>query len=187
MRLLAACALACVVQCSARNSIGDQPQSVILRSEGVVPVVRSSQHEHEVAMRAVAASQLESEVDNGGNDAQVRVDVFYESLCPYSRRFVADSLAGVWNNPTVRSRIALKLYPYGNARAIPATEVSVGYKYWHPELAQTGMDYIFDCQHGDKECFGNIIQACVIEHYRSPEQHVPFIICMMSKKNISLE
>jgi len=117
----------------------------------------------------------------------VRVDVFYEVLCPYSQQFFSDGLGPVWNETELRSRIDLRLYPYGNAQTQPATQVSEGFHFWHQELYQPGFDYVFNCQHGPDECFGNMIHACAIQHFADPEVYMPLFFCMMSRPSHSSE
>ena len=36
------------------------------------------------------------------------------------------------------------------------------------------------CQHGPQECFGNIVQACVLQQVPQPQEHVPLINCIMA-------
>ena len=50
----------------------------------------------------------------------------------------------------------------------------------------------FYCQHGPKECHGNMVHACALAEYRNLGQVLPFIECMeyelygKPKPNISL-
>lgn len=43
--------------------------------------------------------------------------------------------------------------------------------------SQTGL-WDFTCQHGDLECWGNLVHSCVIHYNPKTEQHLPFINCM---------
>lgn len=53
------------------------------------------------------------------------------------------------------------LYPYGNAKRV-----------------QNGSEWIFTCQHGPRECEGNVIEACALKKYDLASQALPFIICL---------
>ena len=55
------------------------------------------------------------------------------------------------------------LYPYGNARK-----------------TQNGSSWSFTCQHGPRECEGNLIETCAIKKYDFYSQSLPFIICLES-------
>jgi interferon gamma-inducible protein 30 len=52
-------------------------------------------------------------------------------------------------------------YPYGNARR-----------------TQNGSSWAFTCQHGAKECQGNLIQACGTRKFDYYTQGLPFAICL---------
>lgn len=53
------------------------------------------------------------------------------------------------------------MYPYGNAKK-----------------AQNGTNWSFTCQHGVRECEGNVIETCAIKKYDFYTQALPFIICL---------
>lgn len=98
-------------------------------------------------------------------DPKVVVEVFYETYCPDSRSFVLDQLNSTYAK--LSSIIKLELVPYGKAsrRELPSG--------W----------YSFDCQHGDKECYGNLLQSCVIKYYPDPKEHLPLVACMFASNN----
>lgn len=106
------------------------------------------------------------------------LEVYYESLCPDSIKFINYTLREVWANAEFRAAASLRLYPFGNARLVPEVQVSKGYHFWHPNATYP----LVLCQHGDQECLGNRIQACAI-HLLKPEVHVPFVVCMVSYGN----
>ena len=54
---------------------------------------------------------------------KVAVALYYESLCPYSARFVVNHLAKVFADG-LREVVDLTLVPYGNARIHPGGEIS---------------------------------------------------------------
>jgi len=54
---------------------------------------------------------------------KVAVALYYESLCPYSARFVVDRLARVFEDGLLDA-VDLTLLPYGNARVHAGGEIS---------------------------------------------------------------
>lgn len=91
----------------------------------------------------------------------VKLDVYYECLCPDSRYFVLHQLL-----PTVEavgSMLEVNMWPYGKA----TTRV-------------TSDGYEFDCQHGEQECIGNMFHACVEEKVEDAAKRLEMIKCMIS-------
>ena len=39
--------------------------------------------------------------------------------------------------------------------------------------------YLFDCQHGDDECIGNIMLACAKKYIVQQDDYVDFSLCVM--------
>lgn len=112
------------------------------------------------------------------------VQVYYETRCPYSIEFLNDSLRQAWGDPDLRTRMTVKLYPYGNAQAIAEEDISEGFHFWHPNASYP---YI-SCQHEEAECFGNMIEACAIDMLKDQELHVPYVLCMSSyQSNVGFE
>uniref|UniRef100_A0A2P2IWE6 Gamma-interferon-inducible lysosomal thiol reductase-like n=1 Tax=Rhizophora mucronata TaxID=61149 RepID=A0A2P2IWE6_RHIMU len=78
-----------------------------------------------------------------GSD-KVRLDLYYESLCPYSAGFIVNYLAELFEDDgDLLSIVDLHLYPWGNAMI-------------------RGND-TFVCQHGPAECLLNTVEACAID------------------------
>ncbi|XP_028047691.1 LOW QUALITY PROTEIN: uncharacterized protein LOC105834862 [Monomorium pharaonis] len=103
----------------------------------------------------------------------VNVDVYYESLCGDSMRWIVNQL--VPSYPQLKRHIQVTLVPYGKAT--------------HTRENKTG-PWQFSCQHGPAECRGNKAQACAIHSIRSieaPESHqqltVNLVGCAMSDGN----
>ena len=92
---------------------------------------------------------------------KVKVDFYYESLCPYCQQFMEKSLKIAASTKDFWKICDFNLYPYGNARR-----------------AQNGSSWSFTCQHGIKECQGNFIETCAIKQYDFYSQALPFIICL---------
>merc|ERR1712236_12275 len=79
----------------------------------------------------------------------VQIDVIYESLCPDSTRFISQQIPPMYE--AIGQHVEIKFRPYGFATT---TEVDGSYQ--------------FECQHGERECYGNIVQACTV-HYTSDQ------------------
>ena len=106
---------------------------------------------------AVAFSSPLFRLDGG----KVQVDFYYESLCPYCQQFIERSLRAAADTKDFWKICDFNLYPYGNARR-----------------AQNGSSWTFTCQHGVKECQGNLIETCAIKLYDFYSQALPFVICL---------
>ncbi|KYN36176.1 Gamma-interferon-inducible lysosomal thiol reductase [Trachymyrmex septentrionalis] len=90
--------------------------------------------------------------DSELNKNVVNVDVYYESLCSDSMRWIVNQL--VPSYPELKRHIHVTLVPYGKAT--------------HHRESETG-PWQFSCQHGPSECRGNKAQACAIHAIRSSE------------------
>lgn len=118
---------------------------------------------------------------------KVRLEIFYETQCPFSLSLIANGLREVWRDPELRDRIDLHLYPAGNTQVVPTKNVSGGYRFWHEEMEEPGHDYVFLCQHGESECLGNLIQACAMEELKEPNAYLPLIFCMSALPQYAVE
>ncbi|CAH0553474.1 unnamed protein product [Brassicogethes aeneus] len=75
---------------------------------------------------------------------EVKVTIFYESLCPYSIEYlVKQAIPGY---KTLSNNIKLDLVPYGNAKTVNKSGT---------------LEFI--CQHGEGECKGNRYHGCVLD------------------------
>ncbi|KAJ8976754.1 hypothetical protein NQ317_019417 [Molorchus minor] len=114
-----------------------------------------------------AVAALASAQHDHHNHAEHRVDVavYYESLCPDSRKFFTQQLY-----PSLQTNLAdfvnLTLVPYGKTKS--TFDVN---------------SYQFECHHGPAECKGNKIQACALKLVQDPNPeketmlHSPTIEC----------
>merc|ERR1712156_1120015 len=100
-------------------------------------------------------------------ELQLNLDIYYESLCPDSTRFISNQLGPMYE--VLGSDVNVTFVPYGFAET---TEVDGG-------------GYGFSCQHGADECYGNIVQACTIAHTEDRDMQVNLIVCMMSSPDPS--
>jgi len=98
---------------------------------------------------------------------KLSLDVYYESLCPDSLKFLVSQLGPQYD--TISTFVDVRLVPFGKARF----------------QARKDAGYTFDCQHGPRECRGNIIHACGIEYSTSESQAVQFAKCLMQSPNES--
>lgn len=93
---------------------------------------------------------------------KITVSVYYEALCPDSRRFILEQLLPAFE--LIPNRIILDLIPYGKAN----TKV-------------TSQELSFSCQHGPTECLANKIHACAIKYTaQEPSVQLKYIACMIN-------
>jgi len=107
-------------------------------------------------------SSEESVYGGSEQDPTVRIDVYYECLCPDSRYFVLHELIPTYEK--VGSLLDVNLWAYGKASS--SVVGSGGYK--------------FECQHGEDECIGNIYHNCVVEKVKDVSKRLDIIKCMIS-------
>lgn len=94
--------------------------------------------------------------------APVQVGFYYESLCPGCRMFLTGMLFPTWM--LVRDIMSVTMVPYGNAEEKP-----------------DGQKYKFECQHGEQECLGNMIETCLLSMSKASHQ---IIYCMESSIDV---
>ncbi|KAG0728462.1 Gamma-interferon-inducible lysosomal thiol reductase [Chionoecetes opilio] len=91
----------------------------------------------------------------------VKVDLYYETLCPYSIEFVIEQLYPTWT--LLKDIMEVEMFPFGSAN----------YK-------ADGEGWRFRCQHGDDECHGNMIHACAKDQLKDINLEMDFINCLLS-------
>ncbi|XP_042223481.1 gamma-interferon-inducible lysosomal thiol reductase-like [Homarus americanus] len=91
----------------------------------------------------------------------VKIDLYYETLCPYSIEFVVDQLYPTWT--ILKDIMEVEMFPFGNAH----------YK-------QDGEGWSFTCQHGNGECRANMIHACAKDHFKDINIEMEFVNCLLS-------
>ncbi|XP_047736937.1 gamma-interferon-inducible lysosomal thiol reductase-like [Hyalella azteca] len=92
----------------------------------------------------------------------VSLQVFYESLCPDSIRFVEEQLAPVY--ASLSSILSVDITAYGFAS----------------DTAKPEGGYNFTCQHGPDECVGNLLLVCAKKYLPQEPEYIDFNICVMT-------
>ena len=94
---------------------------------------------------------------------KVHLDLYYESLCPDCSSFIQSQLKPTWERLHRSKIMSISLYPFGNAK--------------EHELANGTFTYT--CQHGEEECFGNFVEACILKLKQfDADQYMPMIACI---------
>ncbi|XP_076331198.1 gamma-interferon-inducible lysosomal thiol reductase-like isoform X2 [Tachypleus tridentatus] len=109
-------------------------------------------------------SVLNSQLDAQPNKL-VQVGVYYEALCPDSIDFIVEQLWLAYKK--VRSIFEVDLVPYGKA--------------WEKQLKNG--TWVFQCQHGREECYGNLVQTCAVCLLNNTDLSLPFVHCAMSSSH----
>lgn len=105
-----------------------------------------------------------------------RIQLYYESLCPYSIAFITEQL---W--PTyvrVGYLMDVQLIPFGNAFKEQQQQKpnSRGERFAVGRREEP--DYKYSCQHGPDECFGNVVQSCASHIFNDTILSLAFVTCM---------
>ncbi|XP_054290727.1 GILT-like protein 1 [Macrosteles quadrilineatus] len=93
---------------------------------------------------------------------KVKVSVYFESYCPDSVKFLTKQLYPVFAGP-LGQYLNLTLVPYGKATT-----------------TREDSNVTFVCHHGEKECKGNKVIACVLDESISFADQFKFINCTSS-------
>ncbi|KAL5285193.1 hypothetical protein ACFFRR_007130 [Megaselia abdita] len=102
--------------------------------------------------------------------AKVPVTIYYESLCPDSQAFIANQVYPVFKTE-LKDFIELTWVPFGKTT-----------------FETRGSDVMFQCHHGENECYGNKVHACALQHIQANSYQneftktsltVDFITCLM--------
>ncbi|KRT83358.1 hypothetical protein AMK59_4067 [Oryctes borbonicus] len=90
---------------------------------------------------------------------KLKVDIFYEALCPDSLNFIKYQLKPSWEQ--IKPAVTLNFVPFGK---------SVSFN-----------DANFECHHGPRECEGNKVMSCALHRIRDPTVMVHFVSCYMNR------
>ena len=77
-----------------------------------------------------------------------KIQVYIESLCPDCVNFITKSFKAFYENVQKPNLAEIEFIPYGNAKESYNTSTQ---------------KYDFACQHGENECYGNLIETCAIQ------------------------
>lgn len=118
----------------------------------------------ETATRCKVYDQCKEFLTVKPNAEKVNITLYHESLCPDCINFITGSLWTAFEK--VSDIFTITLVPFGNAmeRKDP---VKKDY-------------YKFECQHGEQECIGNIIDSCVIYQLQNERASFNFTHCVSS-------
>merc|ERR1711892_1448560 len=89
-----------------------------------------------------------------------RLDVYYESLCPYSRQFIREEVFPAYG--ALSDYFDVFFIAYGNADTTGDMESG----------------FSIECQHGERECVGNVVQACTVKYQPDMRTQVYLMNCM---------
>ncbi|XP_072933211.1 gamma-interferon-inducible lysosomal thiol reductase-like [Epargyreus clarus] len=102
---------------------------------------------------------------NSDSPQKILLSVFYESKCPYSKKFVLNQLQPAMQ--LLYHYVKLQFIPFGKARSI------------------NNGDDGFECQHGPSECLGNIVQDCSLFYMKhaSDLERLEYVACEMATED----
>ncbi|EEB10298.1 conserved hypothetical protein [Pediculus humanus corporis] len=79
-------------------------------------------------------------------------------------RFFRNQLSSAYKNDEIREKVFFDLVPFGHGRV-------------------QENPFVVKCQHGPKECLGNVLHACFYSRHDNNEKQVNFGVCTMSTNN----
>jgi len=91
----------------------------------------------------------------------IKVSLYYESLWGGCRNFIHQQLFPTFTALDGTGILEIELVPYGNAREY-----------------QSGNQWVYYCQHGSAECYGNLIETCALHVLQKNSLQMPFISCL---------
>ncbi|TRY79702.1 hypothetical protein TCAL_07297 [Tigriopus californicus] len=83
--------------------------------------------------------------------SKAKLGLYYESLCPDSQDFFQDQFIRTYES--LGQYLDVYFNPFGHATY---TQTSEG-------------GWTFECQHGPNECYGNLIQACILDRVQDQD------------------
>lgn len=92
-----------------------------------------------------------------------KITIYMESLCPYCIELITTSIKEFYTKVTKPNLAYIELMPYGNAKETYDSSTN---------------KYLFTCQHGDNECYGNLISTCSLNVLGRIEGQLN-IICLL--------
>lgn len=151
----------------------------------------------------IAHNILSANYDNGLSEpnvtlsAKATISVYYEVLCADSKAFVSNQLVPVQKK--YREHVNIRFVPFGKASFVKRDNNQYQvYKKLCINLSKIFSIvkiyaiffsiFQFYCQHGDEECHGNKLHACLIEAYDSNDDQsklTSVIACSLNKYKYS--
>ncbi|XP_055319326.1 GILT-like protein 1 [Sitodiplosis mosellana] len=127
----------------------------------------SSEHEHEHEHhhdekhddgKPITEPSTEARAASTDDSSALPVTVYYEGLCPDSRKLWTDLGRDYY---LFKKYINLEFIPFGRAKSLDAE----------------GNE--FECHHGPKECLANRIHSCGVKYLKSQDARQQFVVCQM--------
>ncbi|XP_077498835.1 gamma-interferon-inducible lysosomal thiol reductase-like [Amblyomma americanum] len=132
------------------------------------------------ALAAIASARMfkSRRIDFSQIPKTTRIQVYYESLCPYSIAFITEQL---W--PTyvrVGYLMDVQLIPFGNAFKEQQQQQQSREERFALGRSRQGKEAEakYSCQHGPEECFGNVVQSCADHIFNDTILSLAFVTCM---------
>ena len=93
-----------------------------------------------------------------------KIQVYIESLCPDCVNFITKSFKDYYEQVNKPNLADIEFIPYGNAKEF---------------FNETTGKWDFKCQHEENECYGNLIETCIIQNIGRVSSYEK-IICIES-------
>ncbi|KAJ6640727.1 GILT-like protein 1 [Pseudolycoriella hygida] len=141
------------------------PYARILLFMGIALGVTNSQDSDEFTSTTDFSRTEATPSKNISASNKLQIDIYYETLCPYSNKFFNEQFAPAYD--TFKNYIVVRFVPSGSA-----------------EIINNGES--FQCQHGPRECEGNAFHSCVLNYlHNDQDAQVKFITekrCQINKR-----
>jgi len=160
---------------SGAQAIPADKQTALIRSEEAHPDAMERHDLQKQRQAAHAHADPAPAAKNASN--KVTIDVYYETKCPGCIMFINSTLEPLWRTAGIKDLVQISLFTYGNGMTIPVKNISEGYKFWHPDTTGAGYDNVHICQHGNDECFGNLVQVCA-KDIAEQDKYMELVFCM---------
>lgn len=131
-----------------------------------VPLYNPAHHYGVELQKALNTIELNTRQEQISDN--VKMDVYYESLCPDSINFIVDQLYPTWKK--LEKYLTIEFIPFGKALFSPDSS--------------GGWD--FECQHGPDECKRNMYQACFLDIHKYYDGKVETVNCIMSSSTLDI-
>ena len=98
----------------------------------------------------------------GASNAKPNLGVYYESLCPYSRQFIREEIWPAYQ--VLAEYFDVEFVAYGNARVSRGRNQEKNKLVSVQTTGSMESGFSIECQHGEQECVGNVVQACTVKY-----------------------